>query len=410
VTRSGVGAAALVCCGLLAGCSRSGLLLPDPIHACFVLDPEALSEREIAADVSVDRSDFVFLVDMSSSMRDEIARIREQLVDVLVPGIYSRVKDARLGVAVFSDFGERKLGSPSHPYLLLEPMTKDIDRVLNATRGIELESGADIPESQLEALYQVATGDGLGTYVEKGPDCPDGGRGGVCFRPGSFANVLLFTDAPMRGVVGIQTDGTPSAWETLYLDGNPPPYVPYERTYDETIEALQAENIRVLGLWSGEADGIDDMRRVVKESGGLNAAGDPIVLDIGEEGEGLGEGVVQALESVRNASRLSIQLNLFDADPNDGVDPTDLVTEARPARIEPADGGVVVGDRFEEVRAGTRVVFEVTFDTSPLAPAAYERRFPLAMQVATSDGAILMEKTVDVFVAPEGVCGETEGL
>lgn len=401
-------AAGLLSLLALAGCSRSVLGVPDPEHRCLALEPETDSAREVTAEISIDRSDFVFLVDNSSSMADEIARIREQLADVLVPRIYDRVRDARLGVAVFSDFGERRLGVRSHPYVLLQPMSDDIDEVLAATRAIELEFGGDTPESQLEALYQVATGEGLGGYVEKGPDCPGGGRGGVCFRPGSFANVLLFTDAPMRGVVGIQPDGTPSIWETLDL-GMEAPYVPYERKYDETLEALKAENIRVVGLWSGQGEGIDDMRRVVQESGGINSDGEPIVLDIGTEGEGLGEGVVQALESLRSGARLTVNLELYDADPADGLDPRVLVSEVVPLRVEPEGLGFAVGDHFEEVQAGTEVVFQVRFDTRPLPPAGYERRFPIGMAVRASDGTVLSDQTFDLFVAPAGQCVESVG-
>src|SRR5262245_30477051 len=158
-------------------------------------------------------------------MADEIERIRTQLVDVLVPQIYARVRDAELGVAVFSDFGERELGVPSHPYRLLQPMTDDVGRVLDAASSIELEHGSDIPESQLEALYQAATGEGLGVYIEPGPRCPQDRLGGVCFRAGSFAIVMLFTDAPMRSVVGIGPDGddSPREIESPIID---PPFIP----------------------------------------------------------------------------------------------------------------------------------------------------------------------------------------
>ncbi len=400
---------------LLAGCSRSMLEIPEFEHDCLSLEPDTESAREMAAEISVDRSDFVFLVDNSSSMADEIARIREQLADVIVPRIYERVRDARLGVAVFADFGEPRLGVRNHPYVLLQPMSNDIDQVVAATRAIELELGGDPPESQLEALYQVATGEGLGGYVEKGPQCPANGRGGVCFRTGSFANVLLFTDAPMRGVVGIQPDGTPTSWETLD-PGNPyteVPYVPYQRTFEETMEVLRAENIRVVGLWSGQqtnGDGLDDMRRVAKESGSLDAAGDPILLEIGTQGEGLGEGVVQALESLRSGTRLEVRLELYDADPNDALDPRVLVTAVVPLRVEPEGAGFAVGDHFEDVPAGTRVVFQVRFDTRSLPPAGYERRFPLGMAVRASDGTVLSDQTFDLFVAPTGSCVESGGI
>jgi hypothetical protein len=394
---------------LLAGCSRAELTAPDTFHPCVALDPDGLSRREISTRVNIDRSDIVLLVDTSSSMADEIERIRNQLVDVLVPEIYKRVSDARLGVAVFSDFGERQLGERSHPYQLMLPMTDDIGRVLDATRRIQLEYGGDTPESQLEALYQVATGDGLGVYVDEGPKCAEGGRGGVCFRSGSFANVMLFTDAPMRGVVGLQPDGSLSWFETLDL-GMEAPFIPYQRKYEETIDALRAENIRVLGLWSGQGEGLDDMRRVARDTGAVDAAGEPIVLDIGSEGQALGTGIVQALESLSSGARLEVAMEMYDANLGDGLDPRALVTEVRALRAEPADGAVPAGDHFEQVRTGTRVYFEIVFDGSRLPSAAFERRFPMGLQVRADDGSLLSEQTVDLIVLPDGQCAPLDSL
>jgi len=386
-----------------AACSRSGVLSPLPANPCLAIGPDEPTRHVISAEVDVDRSDILFLIDNSSSMADEIDRIREQLVDVLVPEIYSRVRDAELGVAVFSDFGERELGMPSHPYRLLQPMTDDVDRVLKAARSIELELGGDIPESQLEALYQAATGKGLGVYVERGPTCPEGRRGGVCFRTGSFAIVMLFTDAPMRNVVGLTLDGgdSPSEIESPIIDA---PFIPYERGYEETADALRAADIRVVGMWSGVAEGLDDMRRVVRDSGALDESGQPIVIEIGTKGEALGAGVIAALESIAAGTRLDVTLELDDADLVDGLDPRTLVTAVRALRAEPADGGLPNGAGFTGVRAGTRVFFELTFDPSRLPETEVEQRFPLEVRAVASDGQLLAEETLDIVIAATSSC------
>jgi len=56
--------------------------------------------------------------------------------------------------------------------------------------------GADGPESQVESLYQIATGEGLGSWVPAyaGPDCV----GAPCFREGALPIIVMFTDAPMH--------------------------------------------------------------------------------------------------------------------------------------------------------------------------------------------------------------------
>jgi hypothetical protein len=392
---------AVIALGLAAaGCSRSPLLSLEPLNRCVAIAPDGLSTHEISAEIALDRTDILFLVDNSSSMAHEIDRIREQLAELLVPQIAEHVGDAQLGLAVFSDFGERRLGERSHPYQLLQPITADIDRVVAATERIELEYGGDNPETQLEALYQAATGDGLGVYVDEGPDCPAGTRAGVCFREGSFAIVMLFTDAPMRNVIGIEESGEESAAEVLG-EIKDEPFIPYLRGYDETLEALQAETIRVVGLWSGQVDGLDDMRRVARDTGALDESGRPIVFEIGTRGEQLGEGVIGALELTTEGVRQDIRLELTDADPDDGVDPRELVTSVRAVSVDPADGGTARGDRFVDVRPGTRVRFAVTFDSSSLPVAAFEQRYPLGLSAVADDGTLLSEETVDVVVAAE---------
>lgn len=384
-----------------SACSRSPLLSPDPLHECVAIAPDGLTRELVSAELAIDRSDILLLVDNSSSMAHEIDGIRAQLVDVLVPRIAERVNDAQLGVAVFSDFGEREVGERSHPYQLLQPITDDVDRVLEAAQRIELEYGGDSPETQLEALYQVATGEGLGIYVDPGPNCPQGGRAGVCFRAGAFPIVMLFTDAPMRNVIGIGESGEASPVEIVNPVENEP-FIPYLREYDETMAALQAESIRVVGLWSGATDGVDDMRRVARDSGALDQSGTPIVFEIGERGESLGEGVITALERITGGTRHDVRLELEDGDVQDGVDPRSLVTAVHALSAEPADGGTAAGNHFVQVRSGTLVRFEVMFDATSLPLAAHEQRFPLTLSVVASDGTLLSLETVDLVVAAQG--------
>src|SRR5262249_19207731 len=140
-TRGAQQCAALLVLAML-GCSRSGLDEPNLHHPCLALDP-GLSQREVAATVQFVQSDVLFLVDNSSSMSDEIGHIREELRDVLVPQIRTRLPDTDFGLATFSDFGEVELGERSHPYLLLQPISDDIDAIRAATKQIELEYGGD---------------------------------------------------------------------------------------------------------------------------------------------------------------------------------------------------------------------------------------------------------------------------
>ncbi len=388
----------------LCGCSRSGLLAPAAPAACVPLDPNHASSLQVSADVVLRSTDILFLVDNSSSMSEEIHAIRDRLSSVIAPDIRARVPDSDLGVAVFADFGERVLGQPSHPYRLLQPITDDVDTVVNATKQIKLEFGGDDPESQLEALYQVATGEGYGTYIEAKKDCPEGTHAGVCFREDAFPIVMLFTDAPMRNVAALRADG--STGPVGKYDPNAPdaPYIPYVRGYDETISALLAQNIHVLGLWSGTGDGEDDLRRVANDTGALDSAGNPIVFDIGDDGHALGEGVVQTLESLAEALRVDVRLVLADGDPADDLDPRSLVTAVRALQAVPQGGAQLDGPQFRQVSPGTRVSFELDIDPTRLPSASYDRRYPLALRIETADGRPLLEQTLDLLVQKRTQC------
>lgn len=395
----------LLRCAALGACSRSGLLSPEAQRQCVAVQPGHLSTLIVPVDVVIRSTDILFLIDNSSSMNEEIQQIRSRLSSVIAPAIRAQVPDTDLGVAVCSDFGERVLGQPSHPYRLLQPITQDVERVVQATKQIKLEYGGDEPESQLEALYQAATGIGYGSYIQAKTNCPPGTRGGVCFRDGSFSVVMLFTDAPMRNVAGLLPDGSatpPVAYDPFAPDA---PYIPYVRGYDETITALRQQNMHVIGLWSGgDGPGSDDLRRVASDSGALDANGQPIVFDIGDNGEVLGEGVVQTLQALTTAVRADVQLDLTDGDKTDAIDATTLVTAVQALRAEPAGGAMSDGESFRDVVPGTRVFFELTIDVSSVPTSDADQRFPLFVRAKASDGRILQDQTLDILVQRQARC------
>ncbi|MDH5675918.1 MAG: VWA domain-containing protein [Myxococcales bacterium] len=392
---------------LLPACGRTPLLGLDSEATCLELEPDGLSVYTMRAHVDLHRSDILFLIDNSGSMADEIDAIRSRLIDELIPGIKMRVSDPEVGVASFSDFGERKLGERSHPYRLLQPITDNFDAVLRAVAGLEAEEGWDAEESQLEALYQAATGEGLGVFVEAKSDCPTGTRAGVCFREGSFGVIMLVTDAPMRNVTGIGADGELS--EPAVFDGLGPdvPYIPYVREYDETLDALRAEGLRVMGLWSGAEEGLDDLRRVALDTGAVDSRGKPVVFDIGSDGQNLGEGVLQGLQELTGGVMLVAELSVFDADESDGFDPERNLVDVRALRAEPATHAqpVAGAPRFEAVRAGADLVFELVFDTGSLPPEAGRGPFPLDVRVETDDGVRIADERLELIVqAPNAGC------
>ena len=83
---------------------------------------------------------------------------------------------------------------------------------------------------------------------------------------------------------------------------------------------------------------------------------------------------------------------------------TTLITSIRALSADPADGAQLDGERFTQVRTGTRVSFELQFDTSSLPKSMTEQRYPLALRVEGEDGTLLSEDTLDLVVAAQAGC------
>lgn len=122
--------------------------------------------------------DLVLLQDLSGSFDDDLATIRG-----LVPSLYSEVTaiqpDSRFGVASFCDKPKQPFGdSTDFIYQINLPLTSSQTSLQNSINSLQLKSGNDGPEAQLEALQQIAL-----TKSQLG------------YRTNAVNLVVLFTDA-----------------------------------------------------------------------------------------------------------------------------------------------------------------------------------------------------------------------
>ncbi|HJK91869.1 MAG TPA: VWA domain-containing protein [Polyangiaceae bacterium LLY-WYZ-15_(1-7)] len=242
----------------------------------------AVDEGCVPPVVDCTVADVVFLMDTTGSMSGEIAQIQARLRDTIIPGLDREIADVRFAVARFDDFPVGSYGGGGDiPFQHLQNITADVAATQRAVDGFRASGGADGPESQVEALYQVATGEGIGAWVPRS-GCAGGG-GYPCFRPGATPIILLFTDADFH-------NGPGGAY--AYSGITPRPH-----TYAEAVAALNARNAKVLGLMSGAA-ARDDLEAIARDTGATAADGSPIVFDIGTDGRSLGEDVVRAVQTL----------------------------------------------------------------------------------------------------------------
>ena len=347
-------------------------------------------DLQLDVQAQVGRADVVFLIDRTASMMDEIGQIRETLRTQLAPAIRRAIPDSELAVATFADFPLDPYGSASdgdQPFTLRQRVTPDVAQVQSAIASIELGNGQDIEESQVEALYQLMTGEGLSPYVERSSGCPRGGFGYACFRSDALPVVLLFTDARFHN-----GPGGAFPYESGRLRG--------AATYAGAIDVLQRRGARVIGFNSSDgASGVREVLRQLARDTDTIADGDPLVYDIGTRGQSLGTSVVSAIETFAGTVVQDIEVVLSDGDRSDGIDPLDLIESIVAGDAIPESGiAGRDGARFIDAQAGTQLFWQVTIRNGAVVPGAGAVRIRVRATFLGDDRRRLGEELFDILV------------
>ncbi|MBN8507875.1 MAG: S8 family serine peptidase [Burkholderiales bacterium] len=290
-----------------------------------------------------DRVDIVFLVDVSGSYGSSLGEFRRRAVD-LVRAFQASGSNVYTGLASFSDFPISpwgSAGSRDYAFRLDQALSADGDSTVAAINRLALSNGADTPESQLEALYQLASGTGRSAAGTPAANIP---ATTVGWRDGSLRIVFLATDANFHNPEGgsaVQTSGYPGA------------------SWSETVAALNAGGIRVFGLERGSA--VSDVRALVQQTSGevfhLDSASSQIV-----------EAVQAALEGVSASMDLSLLANgdfarlIKSINPNvvKDVKRGDTINfEVSFARGDGGKGEHTFVFRLEAVAEGTAIIEEI---------------------------------------------------
>jgi len=265
----------------------AGTGLPDDVCFAVLRDGEE-SRCMLTFDVSRRAAEVFFLVDTTAGMA--AAAIGDEAVRAL-PLIRAREPDATFGVGSFQDFPVAPYGEPGDaPFRLHEAITSDEGRVAAAIRRLrdEVSGGGDRPESATEALFQTATGEGLGEWVP--PSGAAGCFGAACFHAGALPIVVLATDAPFH-------NGPPS--------GGVEPYegiVPEPHAWPEALAALLELDARVVGVScaaAGSWDVLEDLRNAARDTSAVDTEAAPFVFD--RCAGGLGEWLAGAVEHLVTA-------------------------------------------------------------------------------------------------------------
>jgi len=394
----------------------AGPSLPRADHE--VVLPYRGPTEEIAIVVSADaaRFDIHLSIDTTGSFGEEIDTIQRELLEQVLPAIRERVADVGIGVSRFEDFALSPFGGPDdHAFELLSGITTSEDRVGAAIAALDepLGNGGDIAESGAEALYQIATGEGLTSegveHVERYDrrPAPGGGAlGGVGFRESSLRAVVHITDAP-------------SHESADYL-----PAVTGVHSLADATEALVAMDVAVLGIASGgvarphlERVAIDTGASIRPLSGSCPTGIDgaerptisgfcPLVFDVARDGTGLSNAMADALVALLDSVRFDEvygaarddELGFVEAIEARSSTPPDGTPEPRRMDLRPTGDDVL--DTFVDVRPGTELELVARLRNDRIPPADYEQVFRVTIEVL-GDGLVLAEQVVRIVV-PRG--------
>lgn len=373
---------------------------------------------EVTVEPRATRLDVQFNVDTTGSFSGEIANLKSSLGNFVIPRLRERAADLALGVSRFADFPVSPFGfQTDRPYDLLAPVTTDFNRVFGAVNGLDqpLQNGGDIPESWLESLYQIATGAGLrnAAFTIPSVQIPAGTPatatpGGVGFRTGAARVVVNITDAPSH---------TPDSYGEA-AGGT--------HSLQQTLDALRAVNVRLIGIASGEGSRAQ-MERLAIGTGAVRASVDgrcatgiggaarqatldrcPLVFDISADGTGLGNAVVEAIVSFLDGLAFSSVTASTVSDPGGFVQAVHAITATAPEgtalpeardRLPPGapDG---LDDTFENVLTRTQLTFRIIARNTSVRETEFPQLFFARVQLV-GDGVVVGERTLRVIV-PEG--------
>lgn len=343
--------------------------LGPPDGGCIPLPPTydaGITSVEVALSARTSGADVAFLVDVTGSMSGVIDQLQRQIRDSLVPALRDAIPDVRFSMSSFADFPVGDYGSEGDvPYLTITPMTSDVDVLERAVGTLAANGGSDGPEAQVEALYQLATGEGIASstmqYVVPAT-CPAGTFGHVCFRPGVLPLVFVFTD-----ITSHNGPGGADPYDPGVIGARP-------ALYTDAVAALTEHGMPVVTFWAGgDATIADAQRQLARDTGAIDAVGEPLVFGIGHSGVDLVARVLEAIGTVGEGLATDVDIVLSDPTPLDSIDSVALVSAIIPLRAEPATGiaGIDVANaRFLGVRGSTRLVYRLDIRTDLIAPIA----------------------------------------
>lgn len=388
--------------------------------------------RQLEFGTTIRTADVFFVTDTTGSMSGTLANVKRTVATPgtgLIARIGESIPDAWVGGGQLDDFPFGTYGAlpDDRPFRLAIGMTSPSrsNEVQAAFDAMNLHSGADSPESQVEALFQIVTGEAVewtygGTRSSQpayAAACGADRWGAACFRATALPIIVMFTDVCSHNGPLNEDLGACPTYEGI----SPSPV-----TWTQAVAAMRARGARFVGVNTGGATCASSartpggtpcwlLRRTAQETGSVDLLGQPLVYDLanGADVETFSSTVASAIETIATRVPMDVDTTLRDdlTDP-DGVDATRFV-----ARREPACSGTdtscwtappemasrdavaaVDTSTFFAVVPGTRVRFDITFRNDFRPGGVTAQAFAAYLEVRGAGGAVLETRQVLVVV------------
>jgi hypothetical protein len=377
-------------------------------------DEHELRTLRFGTEISV--ADVYFLIDTTGSMTSSIENVQYSLMRI-ARQIASRIPDVQMGVGHFEDFPDAVFGENwdgyggsgrDAAYEHVTDVTADLAAVQSGLDGLVTNVGMDYPESQVEALYQTATGVG-GTWSfahtsapphtippRACPTVPDEvgrRRGYPCFRPNALPIVVLVSDADWHNG---PTGGA------AYTNISPAPH-----HFSQAAAALNSIGARFIGVTVG-GGGRMEAEAMARQTGTVDSSAMPLVYDA--SGGTVSDQIVTGIETLTNVVAQTVTTrteNLPDVNP-DMFDATTFIKAITP--LEGYAAGGIAGSGYDSkddvafygVIPGTLVEFGIDFYNDVREPGSTAQIFQARILVLGNGVAELDMRNVYIIVPPEG--------
>ncbi len=260
--------------------------------------------------VSGDLVDVYFLVDLTDTFRDDLPVFKTD-APIIIRDLEDQGLDLKVGLGSFEDYPILPFGREGEgevAYRRNIDLTTDTGAFITVINGLLVRSGNDLPESQLAALYQSASGAGQDLSEEGYHDAGILEGQQANFRDRAVKLILLWTDAP------------------FHYSGDPGHKIPHPGpSFADTVDAILAlDPLKVIGVSSGyhletraDLEAIAAATNAIAPEGGVDcdgdgtidvAGGEPLVCAHATEGDGVGDAMLAVIQAAVEPITVNIKV------------------------------------------------------------------------------------------------------